>query len=97
MNRIYMDNAATTAIDRDVFNGMIPYFMDIYGNASSIHSTGRDARRAADAARKQVAQALGADPSEIYFTSGGTESDNWAIKGAAFQHKKREIILFLRR
>lgn len=89
MNRIYMDNAATTAADQDVLNGMIPYFNEFYGNASSIHSTGRDARRAVDAARKQVAAAIGAEPSEIYFTSGGTESDNWAIKGAAFQNRKK--------
>lgn len=87
MNRIYMDNAATTAVDRDVLEGMLPYFSENYGNASSIHSTGRDARRAVDVARKQVAAAIGAEPSEIYFTSGGTESDNWAIKGAA-QYKK---------
>ncbi len=83
MNRIYMDNAATTGVDKEVLGGMLPYFTEIFGNASSIHSTGRDARRAIENARKQVAAAIGAEPSEIYFTSGGSESDNWAIKGAA--------------
>jgi cysteine desulfurase NifS len=89
MNRIYMDNAATTAVDKDVLQGMLPYFTEIYGNASSIHSTGRDARRAVETARKQVAKAIGAEPSEIYFTAGGSESDNWAIKGAATYKKNK--------
>ena len=84
MDRIYMDNAATTAVSPEVLQTMLPYFSEIYGNPSSIHSTGRDARRAVDAARKQVAQAIGAQPTEIYFTAGGSESDNWAIKGTAF-------------
>jgi len=83
MNRIYMDNAATTAVDKDILEGMLPYFTEVYGNASSIHATGRDARKAIENARRQVAKAIGAEPSEIYFTAGGTESDNWAIKGAA--------------
>ena len=89
MDRIYMDNAATTAVSPEVLQTMLPYFCDIYGNPSSIHSTGRDARRAVDAARKQVAAAIGAQPSEIYFTAGGSESDNWAIKGTAFAKRAK--------
>ena len=94
MNRIYMDNAATTAVTPAVMEAMMPYFMACYGNPSSIHSTGRDARRAVDAARRQVAAAIGAQPNEIYFTAGGSESDNWAIKGTAFalKHKGNHII-----
>ena len=89
MDRIYMDNAATTAVSPEVIQAMLPYFTDIYGNPSSIHSTGRDARRAVDAARKQVAAAIGAQPTEIYFTAGGSESDNWAIKGTAFAKRAK--------
>lgn len=89
MDRIYMDNAATTAVSPEVLKTMLPYFTEIYGNPSSIHSTGRDARRAVDAARKQVAAAIGAQPQEIYFTAGGSESDNWAIKGTAFANQKK--------
>ena len=89
MDRIYMDNAATTAVSPEVLQTMLPYFSEIYGNPSSIHSTGRDARRAVDAARKQVAQAIGAQPTEIYFTAGGSESDNWAIKGTAFAKRDK--------
>ena len=89
MDRIYMDNAATTAVSPEVLQAMLPYFTDIYGNPSSIHSTGRDARRAVDAARKQVAVAIGAQPTEIYFTAGGSESDNWAIKGTAFAKRAK--------
>ena len=89
MDRIYMDNAATTAVSPEVLQAMLPYFTDIYGNPSSIHSTGRDARRAVDAARKQVAAAIGAQPTEIYFTAGGSESDNWAIKGMAFAKRAK--------
>lgn len=89
MDRIYMDNAATTAVSPEVLQAMLSYFTDIYGNPSSIHSTGRDARRAVDAARKQVAAAIGAQPTEIYFTAGGSESDNWAIKGTAFAKRAK--------
>ena len=84
-----MDNAATTAVSPEVLQAMLPYFTDIYGNPSSIHSTGRDARRAVDAARKQVAAAIGAQPTEIYFTAGGSESDNWAINGTAFAKRAK--------
>lgn len=89
MDRIYMDNAATTAIAPEALAAMLPCFGQVYGNASSIHETGRDARKLVEAARRTVAEALGARPGEIYFTSGGTESDNWAIKGAAFGNRQK--------
>ena len=91
---IYMDNAATTATRPEVLEAMLPYFTEHYGNPSSIHSVGRDARRAVEKARAQVAAALGAQPREIYFTAGGSESDNWAIRCAsrALAAKGRHII-----
>lgn len=94
MNRIYLDNAATTAICKEALEAMLPCYTEVYGNASSIHSTGRDARKKLEEARRTVAGLLGAKPNEIYFTSGGTESDNWALKGAAFanKHKGNHII-----
>lgn len=79
---IYMDNAATTATRPEVLEAMLPYFTQHYGNASSIHTFGRNARRALETARKQVAAALGCEPREVYFTAGGSESDNWAIRCA---------------
>ena len=78
-----MDNSATTYTDPRVLEEMMPYFTQVYGNASSQHFLGREALKAVDEARAKVAKAIGAKPSEIYFTSGGTESDNWAIKGIA--------------
>jgi len=91
---IYMDNAATTATRPEVLEKMLPYFTEHYGNPSSIHSVGRDARRAIENARRQVAEALGAQPREIYFTAGGSESDNWAIRCAskALAKKGKHII-----
>ncbi len=89
MNRIYLDNAATTPVSPQVLEKMLPYFTQHFGNASSIYDTGRDARRAVDAARRQAAAAINAKPQEIYFTAGGSESDNWAIKGAAFARRKK--------
>lgn len=89
MNRIYLDNAATTAVAPEVLQAMLPYFTQVYGNPSSIHATGREAHKAIDAARKQVAAAIGAQMQEIYFTAGGSESDNWAIKGTAFAKKSK--------
>ncbi|NLD33921.1 MAG: cysteine desulfurase NifS [Clostridiales bacterium] len=89
MNRIYLDNAATTPVSQPVLDKMIPYFREHYGNASSVYATGRDARRAIDAARRQAAEAINAQPAEIYFTGGGSESDNWAIKGAAFARRDK--------
>lgn len=92
--RIYMDNAATTAMRGEALKEMLPYFAEHFGNPSSIHAEGRDAKRAVEAARKQVADAIGAEPREIYFTAGGSESDNWAIRcgAAAYAGKGKHII-----
>ncbi len=79
MNRIYFDNAATTALDPQVLEAMMPYLTDKFGNPSSIYSYGRETRMAIEAARKSVAKILNAHPAEIFFTSGGTESSNTAI------------------
>lgn len=91
---IYMDNAATTATRPEVLEAMLPYFTQHYGNPSSIHSVGRDARRAVENARKQVAAALNCEPREVYFTAGGSESDNWAIRCAtrALAGKGKHIV-----
>lgn len=84
MNRIYMDNAATTRVTEPVFEAMKPYFCEKFGNPMSVHAFGRESRRAVEEARRQVAAALNADSREIYFTGCGTESDNWALRGAAY-------------
>ena len=86
---IYADNAATTAVSEKVLNAMLPHFTKAYGNASSIYKLGRDAQRDIEEARAKVAKALGADPKEIFFTSCGSESDNWAIKGVAENMAKK--------
>lgn len=86
---IYMDHSATTYTKKEVLEAMIPYYSEHFGNPSSIYSIAGDSKKAIDAARIQVAKALGADPDEIYFTSGGSESDNWAIKGVAFANRKK--------
>jgi len=78
---VYADNAATTQVSEEVLNAMLPYFREGYGNASSIYAMGREAKKAVELAREKVAQAIGADASEIYFTSCGSEADNWAVKG----------------
>jgi len=93
MRRIYLDNAATTAVSPAVAEAMLPYFTQVYGNASSIHGPGREAKRAIEAARRQISKALNAAvPQEIYFTAGGSESDNWGIKGIVFQNGSGHII-----
>lgn len=90
MRRVYLDNNATTRMREEVLDAMLPYFKDIYGNASSIHYFGRQARSAVDKARQDVANLLGAEgPEDIIFTSGGTESDNLAIKGVAQALRKK--------
>ncbi len=80
---VYLDHSATTALDSRVLDSMMPYFTEVYGNASSQHTVGQKSAKAVELARIKVAKALNAKPSEIYFTSGGTESDNTAIKGIA--------------
>ncbi len=94
MNRIYMDYAATTPVHPDVSKAMQPYFAQTFGNASSIHAYGQAAKRAIDQSRETIAQFIDARPEEIIFTSGGTESDNFAIKGTAevWRGKKSHII-----
>ncbi len=89
MPRIYLDHAATTPPDPRVIEAMLPFFTTHWGNPSSIYLEGQEARRAVDAARKTIADLLGASPKEIVFTSGGTESDNAAIRGAAFAQRAR--------
>lgn len=87
--KIYMDYAATTFTKPEVLDEMIPYFTEHYGNPSSIYSISRETKRAIDNARDKVAKALNADPQEIYFTGGGSESDNWALKGIAFANRNK--------
>jgi cysteine desulfurase len=86
---IYMDHSATTYVRKEVVEAMAPYHAEHFGNPSSIYSIARESKKTIDAARVQMAQALGAEPDEIYFTSGGSESDNWAIKGVAFANRKK--------
>lgn len=92
MNRIYFDNAATTALDPDVFESMKPFFTEKFGNPSSIYSYGRETRMAIETSRKLVAKVLNAHPSEIFFTSGGTESSNTAICAAVHDLGCKHII-----
>lgn len=92
--KIYLDNSATTKIDDEVLDEMLPYLKENYGNPSSSYRIGRENKSKIEEARKQVANLLNANPDEIYFTSGGTESDNMALKGVAFanQNKGKHII-----
>ena len=91
---IYFDNAATTPVRKEVYNEILPYFMQYYGNASSVYNIARESKKALEKARQQVAKALNADAEEIYFTAGGSESDNFALKGVAeaMQKKGKHII-----
>jgi len=89
VRRVYLDNAATTIVRQEVIDEMIPVFTDNYGNASSIYKEGQKAKAALEDARSRIAVCLNAEPSEIFFTSCGTESDNWAIKGAAYRYAKK--------
>lgn len=86
---VYFDNAATTAIDSEVFKSMIPFLTEEYGNPSSLYHIGRNAKKAIEKAREQVANLINADKNEIYFTGCGTESDNTAIKGIAYAKKSK--------
>lgn len=86
---IYVDNAATTAVSNKVLEAMIPYYKEKYGNPSSIYSLGRGAKKAIEQARETVAKCINANPNEIFFTSGGSEADNWAIKSIAFEQAKK--------
>lgn len=92
--RVYLDSAATTYLSTEALNEMMPCFNIFYGNANSIHSFGREAQGLVDRARDRIAKSIGAKSSEIYFTSGGTESNNWAIKGIAkaYSYKGKHII-----
>lgn len=92
--KIYLDNSATTALDKNALAAMLPYFGGVFGNASSLHSFGREALKAVDASRETIAKIINAKFSEIYFTSGGTESDNWALRGAvaASKYKVKHIV-----
>lgn len=89
MKRVYFDNAATTPVREEVLEAMLPYLKEKFGNASSLHEYGREARNAIDIAREHVAKLINAKPEEIFFTSGGTESDNFAIKGVAERNIKK--------
>jgi cysteine desulfurase len=94
MRKVYMDNSATTPVREEVLEAITPYFTDIFGNPSSLHAFGREVRKAIDEARDKTAAAIGANPQEIIFTSGGTEADNLAIRGVAraMQQKGNHII-----
>lgn len=87
--KIYFDNAATTPVRKEVLQVMMPYFTQLYGNASTVYTIGRESKKAVEKAREQVAKALGAQTSEIIFTAGGSESDNMAIKGIAEANKNK--------
>ena len=89
MKKIYLDNAATTSLKSEVLEEMMPILKENYGNPSSIYSIGRNARKEVEKSRQTVAEILGANSNEIFFTSGGTESDNWAIRGVAFAQLKK--------
>lgn len=82
-HKIYFDNAATTPVRKEVFEEMAPYFQELYGNASSVYEIARTSKKAIETAREKVAKALGAQTGEIFFTAGGSESDNWVLKGVA--------------
>jgi len=89
VRRVYLDNAATTIVRQEVIDEMLPVFQNNYGNASSIYKEGQRAKAALEDARSRIAACLNADPSEIFFTSCGSESDNWAIKGTALRYANK--------
>ena len=87
--KIYFDHAATTPLCERALNKMIPYFSEVFGNANSQHIFGRESVKAVDEARDTIAKLINAKPSEIYFTSGGTEADNWALRGIMHAYKNK--------
>lgn len=89
MKRIYLDHSATTPVASEVLEAMLPYFTEKFGNASSLHSFGLEAKQALEESREKVADLLGAEPEELIFNSGGTESDNLALKGIAYRNRKK--------
>ena len=89
MKEIYFDNSATTQVTTEVLNEMMPFLTIGYGNASSVYSKGRESKRAIEKARKRVAELINCEAKEIYFTAGGSESDNIALKGFAYANKQK--------
>lgn len=89
MENVYFDNAATTRLDEDVLKEMMPYLTNKYGNASSIYKLGRESRKAVEDAREKIAEEINAEPEEIYFTAGGSESDNTILRGIAYSYKEK--------
>ena len=90
---VYADNAATTKLDIDAFEAMKPFLLEEYGNPSQPYAFSRGPKKAIKESREIIAECIGASPEEIYFTSGGTESDNWAIKGVGLSGKKNSTII----
>lgn len=90
---IYADHAATTAMSSVAYEAMLPWLQNRYGNPSTLYSLARDPRKAVVQSREVIANAIHANPSEIFFTSGGTEADNWALKGTLFQHERGKGII----
>ena len=90
---VYADNAATTQVDKNAVDAMMPYLLDEYGNASQPYAFSRAAKKALQEAREIIAACIGASPDEIFFTSGGTESDNWAIKGIVMSDEGNHTII----
>lgn len=89
MRRVYLDYSATTPTKQEVVDAMMPYFTEVFGNPSSIHGFGREAKKIVNESRATIASLMNADEKELFFTAGGTESDNWAIKGAAHALKNK--------
>ena len=89
--KVYLDYSATTPVRDEVLKEMLPYFTEHFGNASSLYTIGLESKAAIDKAREQVANLIGASPKEIYFTGGGSESDNWVLESIANDMKSKEI------
>lgn len=92
-NIVYADNAATTKLDKAAFDAMTPWLIENYGNASQPYSFARGPKKALAESREIIATCIGASPDEIYFTSGGTESDNWIIKSSAFSDNEKRAMI----